>query len=32
MRHPDPEGFEQGAAYTSELQDLFGYKAMAGEY
>ena len=31
LRHPDPEGFEQGAAHTSELQYLFGYKAVAGE-
>ena len=29
--HADPEGFEQGAAHTSELQYLFGYKAVAGE-
>jgi len=31
IRHPDPEGFEQGAGHTSELQYLFGYKAVAGE-
>ena len=30
LRHPDPEGFEQGAGHTSELQYLFGYKAGAG--
>jgi len=30
IRHPEPEGFEQGAAHTSELQYLFGYKAVAG--
>jgi para-nitrobenzyl esterase len=29
LHHPDPEGFEQGAAHTSELQYLFGYKAVA---
>ena len=31
LHHPDPEGFEQGAAHTSELQYLFGYQAVAGE-
>ena len=31
LHHPDPEGFEQGAAHTSELQYLFGYKAVARE-
>jgi carboxylesterase type B len=31
LRHPDPEGFEQGAGHTSELQYLFGYKAVAGQ-
>ena len=29
LRHPDPKGFEQGAGHTSELQYLFGYKAVA---
>lgn len=31
MRHPDPEGFEQGAGHTSELKYLFDYKAVPGE-
>ena len=31
MRHPYPEGFEQGAGHTSELRYLLGYKAVAGE-
>jgi para-nitrobenzyl esterase len=31
LHHPDPEGFEQGAGHTSELQYLFGYKAVAGQ-
>jgi para-nitrobenzyl esterase len=31
IRYPEPAGFEQGAAHTSELQYLFGYKAVAGE-
>ena len=31
VRHPDPEGFEQGAGHTSELQYLLGYKAVARE-